>query len=65
MVWFKKANVLHMGDQLFNGALPYIDLPSGGSVDGYISNLRQVIRNMPSDIKVISVGGHRGSRSTR
>ena len=53
MVWFKKANVLHMGDQLFNGALPYIDLPSGGSVDGYISNLRQVIRNMPSDIKVI------------
>ena len=41
MVWFKKANVLHMGDQLFNGALPYTDLPSGGSVDGYISNLRQ------------------------
>ena len=53
MVWFKQANVLHMGDQLFNGALPYIDIPSGGSVDGYISNLRQVIRDMPSDITII------------
>ena len=53
MVWFKQANVLHMGDQLFNGAFPYIDMPSGGSVDGYISNLRQVIRDMPNDITII------------
>lgn len=53
MVWFKQANVLHMGDQLFNGAFPYIDIPSGGSVDGYISNLRRVIRDMPNDITII------------
>ena len=53
MVWFKQANVLHMGDQLFNGAFPYIDIASGGSVDGYISNLRRVIRDLPSDIIII------------
>lgn len=53
MVWFKQANVLHMGDQLFNGAFPYIDMRSGGSIDGYISNLRQVIRDMPNDITII------------
>jgi cyclase len=53
MVWFKQANVLHMGDQLFNGAFPYIDFASGGSLEGYISNLRRVIRDMPNDITII------------
>jgi glyoxylase-like metal-dependent hydrolase (beta-lactamase superfamily II) len=53
MVWFKKANVLHMGDQLFNGAFPYIDLGGGGTVDGYIKNLRSVISEMPADITII------------
>ena len=53
MVWFKNANVLHMGDQLFNGAFPYIDFNSGGRLDGYIANLRRIISNMPSDVTVI------------
>ena len=53
MVWFKGANVLHMGDQLFNGAFPYIDLGGGGTVDGYIQNLRTVISDMPADITII------------
>ena len=48
MVWFKGANVLHMGDQLFNGAFPYIDLGGGGTVDGYIQNLRTAISDMPA-----------------
>ncbi|HZG45943.1 MAG TPA: MBL fold metallo-hydrolase [Allosphingosinicella sp.] len=30
------ANVLHMGDTFFNGMLPFIDLESGGSVDGLL-----------------------------
>ena len=53
MVWFKNANVLHMGDQLFNGAFPYIDLNSGGTLDGYVANLRRVVSDMPGDITVI------------
>ena len=53
LVRFKKANVLHMGDQLFNGAFPYIDLGAGGTVDGYSENLRRVIDEMPADIKII------------
>ena len=53
MVWFKGANVLHMGYHLFNGALPYIDPGSGGTVDGYIQNLRTVISDMPADITII------------
>lgn len=53
MVWLKNANVLHMGDQLFNGAFPYIDFNSGGTLDGYIANLRRIIGNMPSGVTVI------------
>jgi len=37
IVHFKKANVLHMGDTFFNGGYPFIDLSSGGSVDGVIA----------------------------
>ena len=35
-VWFKKANVLHLGDTYFSTGYPFIDLGSGGSVDGYV-----------------------------
>ena len=53
VVWFKQANVIHMGDHFFNGAFPYIDIGSGGSVSGVIRNLEQVIQMVPADIKII------------
>jgi len=36
LVYWTHANVLHMGDTFFNGLLPFIDLDSGGSIDGAI-----------------------------
>jgi len=36
LVYWTRANVLHMGDTFFNGMLPFIDLDSGGSIDGAI-----------------------------
>jgi glyoxylase-like metal-dependent hydrolase (beta-lactamase superfamily II) len=36
LVHWTRANVLHMGDTFFNGLLPFIDLDSGGSIDGAI-----------------------------
>ena len=36
LVYWTRANVLHMGDVFFNGMLPFIDLDSGGSIDGMI-----------------------------
>jgi cyclase len=36
-VHFRKARALHMGDTFFNGMYPFIDLSSGGSVDGMIA----------------------------
>lgn len=38
IIYFRKANVLHMGDTFFNKiSLPFIDLASGGSIDGAIA----------------------------
>ena len=36
LILWTRANVLHMGDTWFNGLLPFIDLDSGGSIDGAI-----------------------------
>ncbi|HEX8192062.1 MAG TPA: MBL fold metallo-hydrolase [Allosphingosinicella sp.] len=37
LVYWTRANVLHMGDTFFRGFLPFIDLDSGGSVDGLLA----------------------------
>ena len=36
VITFRRANVVHMGDTFFNGMWPFIDLSSGGSLDGMI-----------------------------
>jgi cyclase len=53
VVYFTKSNVVHMGDQFFNGRFPFVDLESGGSVDGYVANVGHVIDKMPKDAKII------------
>ena len=53
VVWFKKAGVIHLGDMLFNGRFPFVDVAGGGSVDGLIANLRKMLRRLPEDIRVI------------
>ncbi|MEQ8859614.1 MAG: MBL fold metallo-hydrolase [Pseudomonadales bacterium] len=53
VVWFKSANVLHTGDLLFNGAFPFIDQASGGSVDGVIANLTRLLEMTPDDVRII------------
>ena len=53
VVWFKDANVIHMGDHLFAGRFPFVDVASGGSVDGLLANLIAVVDWLPSDAKVI------------
>jgi glyoxylase-like metal-dependent hydrolase (beta-lactamase superfamily II) len=53
IVWFKTANVLHMGDHFFNGRFPYIDVDAGGSIDGYLANVSRVLAMVPADIRII------------
>ena len=53
VVWFKKAGVIHLGDLLFNGRFPFVDVEGGGSVDGLIANLREMLGWLPEDTRVI------------
>ena len=44
IIHFTKANVIHMGDIYFNlGGLPFVDVDSGGSVDGIINAVTDVL----------------------
>ena len=53
IVWFTGSNVVHMGDQFFNGRFPFIDLGSGGSADGYQKNVNTVLNHLPEEVKII------------
>lgn len=37
VIVFRKADVVHTGDLFFNGLYPFIDLESGGSVEGVVA----------------------------
>ncbi len=53
VVYFPDANVIHTGDVLFNGLFPFIDLDSGGSVDGYLDAQHKVLMLAGDDTKII------------
>ena len=42
ILYFTESNVLHTGDTYFKGWYPYIDLGSGGSVNGYIEAVKRI-----------------------
>lgn len=52
-IWFKGSDVLHMGDLMFNGMFPFIDVSNGGDVDGVIDALNQAIEIAGDNTKVI------------
>ncbi len=53
IVHFKKADVVHMGDVYFNGMYPFIDVSSGGSVDGVIAAVDRVLEMVGPNTKII------------
>lgn len=53
MVYFMQNNVLHMGDTYFSGRYPYIDLKSGGSIDGFIEAHKKALMVINDDTKII------------
>lgn len=53
VVFFKKSNVVHFGDNFFAGRFPFVDLENGGSVQGLIKNIGSLINDVPADAKLI------------
>ena len=53
IVFFPKANVVHMGDDFVRYGYPFIDVIAGGSVQGMIAACDKVANVLPNDVKVI------------
>lgn len=53
IVFFRGANVVHMGDTYFNGLYPIIDWGSGGHIDGMIAAVDEVLPLIDERTKII------------
>ncbi|WP_371280766.1 MBL fold metallo-hydrolase [Dokdonella sp.] len=53
VIQFRGANVIHTGDVLFNGLFPFIDLDSGGSVEGYLAAQKQILALVDDKTRII------------
>jgi cyclase len=62
VIFFTGSNVVHMGDDFFAGRFPFVDLESGGSVQGMTEAVGKILPQLPDDVKVIP--GH-GPLSTK
>ncbi len=63
MVYFIQNNVLHMGDTYFSGRYPYIDLKSGGSIDGFIEAHKKALLVINDDTKIIPGHGRPSNKA--
>lgn len=53
IIYFKKANAVHMGDTYFNGFYPFIDASSGGKMLGVINAVADVLSKIDDQTRVI------------
>ena len=53
VIFFTISNVVHLGDDFFAGRFPFVDLESGGSIEGLIRNVGEIIGKIPADAKLI------------
>lgn len=60
VVTFEKANVVHMGDLVFNRNHPYIDKPAGASIANWTKALDLVAADHTAD--TIYIFGHAGAK---
>ena len=50
---FENANVVHMGDLIFNRRFPYIDKSAGANIDNWITVLDKALNKFDEDTKFI------------
>jgi len=62
-VYFKKANVFHMGDMFVTYGYPFIDFSNGGSINGFIASLDKFLVMMDANTKIIPGHGELSSKS--
>src|SRR6478736_3808980 len=57
-IHFKKANVFHTGDMFVTYGYPFIDVSSGGTINGFISSLDKMMGMMDDNSKIIPGHGN-------
>jgi glyoxylase-like metal-dependent hydrolase (beta-lactamase superfamily II) len=53
VIHFRKANVVHMGDIFFNGNFPFVDVWSGGNLEGVIGAANLVLGMVDDKTKIV------------
>ena len=53
VIFFTGSNVVHMGDDFFAASFPFVDLGSGGSVQGLAQNIGEILGKLPAGVKLI------------
>jgi len=53
VIEFTQSNVVHMGDDFFNGMFPFVDVENGGTVRGMLANDENVLGRVRDDTKII------------
>ncbi len=53
VIFFTASNVVHLGDDFFAGRFPFVDIDSGGSVEGLAKNIGELIGKIPAAAKLI------------
>jgi glyoxylase-like metal-dependent hydrolase (beta-lactamase superfamily II) len=64
IIFFRKTNVVHMGDTFFSGFYPFIDISSGGSINGIIDGANQVLPMIDNTTKVIPGHGRLSNKES-
>jgi cyclase len=63
IVHFTNANVIHTGDTYMKDAYPFIDISSGGSIDGFIASSAAVLARADAGTKIIPGHGALANKS--
>lgn len=64
VIFWKKANVIHMGDIFFNKVtLPFVDLESGGNVMGILAAVEKIIPMVDEQTRIIPGHGPVASKA--
>lgn len=53
VVFFTGSDAVHMGDIMFHGLFPFVDIGAGGSVDGVIAAVEAVLARIGPETRVI------------
>lgn len=55
-IHFENANIVHLGDLIFNNVYPFIDIPGGANIQGWINYLDELVKRFDND--TIFIFGH-------